>query len=263
MRHSRFKYADRISGQSLPLDRMRAHHHAPVARMPLLTPDTAIALLQSRPDVEVWRKDDGTDHLKYAYRVQFTNEPRKEMAIARRDTNDGVTVYLNKRSRLGEALEIVGLGRRFAGVKGKEEYLKGRVGRTGDKGIAAGAGSCPSLLPLHNDVLRVACSDLEGFRQLVNWYAGLDVGVARSSPAPATEFGSAPTATDPAAVPVQADVFGVHVDTPDRTEHTAQSETSTEADDDGRLADPEQRRAVERRAIDLARAHYAAQCLKM
>lgn len=224
--------------------------------MPVLTPDAAFALLQSRPDVEVWLKDDGTDHLQYAYRVQFTNEPRKEMAIARRSTDDGVTVYLNKRSRIGEALEVLGLGRRFAGVKGKQEYPKGLVGRTGDKGIAAGAGSCPSLLPLHNDVLRVACGDLEGFRQLVNWYAGLDVAVAKSAPPPATALGSAPVAADAAASPVQTNVLGVQTDAADRIEPT--DDTSTEADDDGRLADPEQRRAVERRAIDLAKAHYVA-----
>lgn len=53
-----------------------------------------------------------------------------------------------------------------------DEYPKGYVGRTGDKGISAAAGSCPSLLPANNDVLRLSCEDADGFRKFVGWYFG-------------------------------------------------------------------------------------------
>lgn len=140
-------------------------------RMPILTPTTAYEIARAFPGATTLLKDDGVDHLQYAYRIQFSGVLTREIAITRMPTREGVTVYINKQACGGDKLELLEVRKRFQGARGLDEYPRGYVGKTGDKGISAGAGSCPSLLPANNDVLRVSCSDTDGFAKLVSWYS--------------------------------------------------------------------------------------------
>lgn len=143
--------------------------------MPILTPTTAYEIAQAFPGATTLLQDDGADHLQYAYRIQFPGVPSREIAITRMPTQEGVTVYINKQACGGDKLELLEVRKQFQGARGLEEYPRGYVGKTGDKGISAGAGSCPSLLPANNDVLRVSCSDADGFTKLVSWYSGVAI----------------------------------------------------------------------------------------
>ena len=148
--------------------------------MPRLTPILALDIAKAVDGSDVLMREDGREHLKYAYRVRLPGPLTRELSIVREPTADGVTVYLNKQSCAGDRLELLEVRKRFPGVRGLEEYPKGYVGKTGDKGISSAAGGCPSLLPLNNDVLRVSCSDTDGFGMLVSWYAGVTTPRATS-----------------------------------------------------------------------------------
>ena len=215
--------------------------------MPGLTPALAFDVAKAIDRARVLLKRNGRDHLKYAYRVAFPGALTREISIVREATRHGVTVYLNKQSCSGERLELLDVQKRFPGVRGLKEYTKGHEGKTGDKGISSAAGGCPSLLPLNNDVLRVSCSDADGFRDLVTWYAG----------------GTPPRSSSAATVPV---VLSGPRPTPSLGESRLQAAEQETTEDDwpadgqidaaGRLADPAQRRAVELRAVAIAKAHY-------
>ena len=99
-------------------------------------------------------------------------------------------------------------------------------------------------------MLRVACSEPEGFRKLVGWYAGDASPAGLSAPVPAT----------PSAAEILVDLLSaagtangvatsaLEVEGPDLIE-------GSQEDFPGRLADPEQRSAIERRAVSLAKIH--------
>lgn len=173
----------------------------------------AYEIARALPGAITLLKNDGVDHLQYAYRIQFPGVPSREIAITRKPTQEGVTVYINKHARGGEKLELVDVRKRFQGARGLDEYPRGYVGKTGDKGLAAGAGSCPSLLPANNDVLRVSCSDAEGFTKLVNWYSGVVIPAAHESAAtqertPASDGQSDEEGIDPFALDPNLDNSG-------------------------------------------------------
>jgi len=192
-------------------------------------------------------REDGREHLKYAYRVRLPGPLTRELSIVREPTADGVTVYLNKQSCAGDRLELLEVRKRFPGVRGLEEYPKGYVGKTGDKGISSAAGGCPSLLPLNNDVLRVSCSDTDGFGMLVSWYAGITTPRA-TSPRHEPLLSASQKATS---TPLEASVVAPELKAPEDG-----SQDDEPVDSAGRLADPAQRLAVELRAVDLAKARY-------
>lgn len=215
--------------------------------MPRLTPILALDIAKAVDGSDVLMREDGRDHLKYAYRVRFPGALTRELSIVREPTADGVTVYLNKQSCSGGRLELLDVRKRFPGVRGLEEYPMGYVGKTGDKGISSAAGGCPSLLPLNNDVLRVSCSDTDGFRVLVGWYAGVTAPKA-VSPRHVLSLSSSQQA--PSTLREES-VVAAELNAPEDG-----SQDDEAVDSAGRLADPAQRLAVELRAVDLAKARY-------
>lgn len=138
-------------------------------------------------------------------------------------------------------------------------YPRGTTGVTGDKGLSSAAASCPTLDPRDHDVLRLSCSDPDGFRRLVEWYVGnlgqeaLD---GRETPPRFPAVGTeAPLAdADPQA---EATPSGRSQLLPDAGDSSTLNATNVTEDDELRLmSDPLRRRAVERRAVDLAVSTY-------
>jgi hypothetical protein len=236
--------------------------------MPALTPEIANEIVRSRPDAEARLKKDGTGHLQYGYRYLFKGPNMRDICVARRGTADGATVYINKQSCALEDFPAALPERYFSGVGVAEEYRKGSTGRTGDKGLSTAAASCPTLDPAKHNVLRLSCSNQDGFERLVRWYAGdfvlgLRVESPPSSATAVTEL-SGPVAaaiapfsgspTDPDA----ASLGAIGVDGPQEIMPAANGPAAAMSDDEARLimSDPAKRRAVERHAVDLAIKYY-------
>ena len=108
------------------------------------------------------------EHIKYAYRFAYHGNVLRHISIVRKPTEDGVTVYVNKRSATNQAFP----NGKLASTRVKEEYLIGYRGRTGDLGLSSAAGGLSTLDPRDNDVLRLSVSSEDGFLQLLTWYFG-------------------------------------------------------------------------------------------
>lgn len=220
--------------------------------MPVLTPDEAHEAVEALPYSAGRLKTRGTGHMQYAYLHYLKAPDSRDIAISRRATQNGVTVYVNRFSGAGEEFPVDSCADVFPGVSVSEQYPKGYRGSTGDVGLASSAKRCPTLVPADYPVLRLSCSDLDGFTKLVRWYAGKE----RLAP-------SAASATDGTAVlanelPV-ARLAAVEPSTvaPAATVPTeVQPPVGELVDDAGRLTDPAKRAAVERRAVELAIAYY-------
>ena len=215
--------------------------------MKKLTPTAAYEFARNLTGVIELLKDDGVGHRKHAYRLQFRGKLVREIAIASRGTNDGVTIYINKLSCAGDGLELEDVRKRFPGVKALDEYPRGYVGKTGDVGLSSAAASCPSLQPKSHDVLRLCCQTVEGFRRLLDWYSGGAISEPETAP-------PASTLNAPMVEPVRSEqVDGTALALP-----ASLPSPCEDLDPAGRLADPIRRRAVERHAVELAKAHYEA-----
>jgi hypothetical protein len=108
-------------------------------------------------------------HVKYGYRFEFSSRAKRHIFIARRGTEDGITVYVNKLSVTGISFPES----KLPFIKISEIYPKGYKGKTGDKGLSAAAASLPTIDPKFNDSLRLSVSTVADFRKLLDWYFGL------------------------------------------------------------------------------------------
>jgi hypothetical protein len=109
------------------------------------------------------------EHVKYGYRFEFSSRAKRHICIARRGTEDGITIYVNKLSVTG----ILFPEGELSSVKISDRYPKGYKGKTGDKGLSAAAASLPTINPKFNDSLRLSVSTVADFKKLLNWYFGL------------------------------------------------------------------------------------------
>jgi hypothetical protein len=213
--------------------------------LPSITPEIANDIVRAHADAAARMKLDGSTHRQYAYRYCFgVGRTKREIAIGRPGTNEGVTVYINRFSRAGEEYPVTGSG--IPGLLVTREYPKGFRGVTGDKGLSSAAASCPTLDPYDNDVLRLTCSDVNGFRKLVRWYTGeISLRSAVGSD-PATQ-----TLTAPDDSPGSSDsaTGGTNISAPPEAEDFE--------DEDPRLADATARSAVEQHAVRIAIRHYS------
>lgn len=106
--------------------------------------------------------------IKKSHRFHFGQEPKwKYIAIAR-ERKDGVTVFVNTRSRT-DNLFIDGM---IPGVEITKKYPKGYEGKKGSPGISGSVARLPSLNPKYNDVIRLKVDGSSAFKNLVDWYAG-------------------------------------------------------------------------------------------
>lgn len=107
-------------------------------------------------------------HVKYAFRFEYNSGSCiRHISIAKRQTEDGITTYVNKTSVNGTAFpeyEFKGI------VRVTREYPMGYKGETGELGLSTAAGGLATLNPKENDVLRVSISSEQGFRDLLDWY---------------------------------------------------------------------------------------------
>jgi hypothetical protein len=231
--------------------------------MPILTPEQAHEAVESELSYSAGipiRGRDGPRKKVYLHRLLRLS--RREIAIRREQTQSGVTVYINRFSCADEEFPVDDCDTYFPGVEVTKPYHKGYRGDTGDLGLISSAGQCPTLIPADHPVLRLSCSSLDGFRKLIRWYGGeyslptRPGGVAALPPVghPQALEAELPAVQAPSAV--QDD----RLDNNGATDRLLSADIGTEPDGDGgRLADPAQRRAVERRAVDLAKVHYELQ----
>ncbi len=137
-----------------------------------LTPELAKAIVEkilgAKPILST-RGDSKGQHVKYTFRFEFVGSTVRHIAITRRATSEGVTVYVNQQSinNITFSNSIVSAARI------SEKYPKGYKGPTGDKGLSSSAAQLSSLNPQNNDVLRLSVSTAEGFQQLLSWYLDL------------------------------------------------------------------------------------------
>jgi len=229
--------------------------------MPILTPDQAHDVIENKLSYSAGiPMRGGSGHRKKVYLHRLLRLSRREIAIRREPTEAGVTAYINRFSCAGEEFPEDNCGTYFSGVLVTKPYPKGYRGDTGDLGLISSAGQCPTLIPADYPVLRLSCSSLDGFLQLIRWYGGEYSLRARVVSADEQALASVPEIELPA-TPAHA----VAVDAPSVSGDKAElpngidAEVGDDGDDGtGRLADPYQRKAVERHAVDLAKAHYGA-----
>ena len=229
--------------------------------MPILTPEQAHEAVEEELEYSAGiPMKRGSGHRKKVYLHRLLRMSRREIAIRREPTEAGVMAYINRFSCAGEEFPEQDCDRYFPGVKVTKPYPKGYRGDTGDLGIISSAGQCPTLIPADNPVLRLSCSSLDGFLKLIRWYGGEYSLPTRAVFADATVLAPATGAEHPA-TPTQAGEVGLSSEPTGGAEPTGVRETEVGdggEDGAGRLVDPNQRKAVERRAVDLARAHYEA-----
>lgn len=164
-----------------------------------LTPELAKSIVEKLPGAKPvfsTRGDSKGQHVKYTFRFEFVGPALRHIAIARRATSEGVTVYVNQQSinNVTFSNSIVGSARV------SEKYPKGYKGRTGDKGLSSSAAQLSSLNPEKNDVLRLSVSTAEDFQQLLAWYLGLIS--SKSVPNESQEQDSVSSLTDQASTVV-------------------------------------------------------------
>lgn len=189
--------------------------------------------------------------------------PRREICIATRGTKDGTTVYINKQACSGELFPLTTSEIFFPGVTVSEQYRRGSTGTTGDKGLSSAAASCPTLDPRDNDVLRLSCRDADGFKRLLDWYAG------RLSAAPLdTQSINASQEVRKALLAASTDASHSQRSTSELLDYSTEPSSAddeatdeiapdiTQSDEVRLLLDPRRRQAVERWAVDLAKAAY-------
>lgn len=234
--------------------------------MPILTLDIAAKIIESHNLACARLKNDQQGHRKYGLRYLFQTPVRRDINVATRPTNEGLTCYINMTSAGGETFPVVSPEMYFSGVMFKHHYPKGSRGFTGDKGLSSVAGSCPTLDPYDYDVLRLSCSDVKGFERLIRWYTG-DESLGLNSPASSVEEnhvlvntgktdGETVTAgvsdnvkdSDPASGLFEAEISTAEV------QLTSDEISSTE--EAGIMSDPERRLVVEQYAVKLASEHY-------
>lgn len=217
--------------------------------MPVLTPEQAHDVVESKLSYSAGIPMKGrSGHRKKVYLHRLLRLSRREIAIRREPTEAGVTAYINRFSCAAEEFPVEDCDTYFPGVEVTKAYPKGYRGDTGDLGLISSAGQCPTLIPADHPVLRLSCSSLNGFLQLMRWYGG-----EYSLPARTVSTALSP----PISVP-EAEPRATPVPVGGSTEPNDASEPESEEHDQdaGRLADPAVRRAVELRAVDLAKAHY-------
>lgn len=111
------------------------------------------------------RKD---QHVKYAYCFKYDGDLTRHISISSRSTEDGVTVYVNKRSSDNISYPQTELKQ----TRVTKTYPMGFKGKTGDKGLSAAAARLPTLDPENNDVLKLSISSEDAFQRLLDWYFG-------------------------------------------------------------------------------------------
>jgi hypothetical protein len=158
-----------------------------------LTPELGKAIVEKMPGAKPVLSTQGKSigqHVQYLFRYEFVGPAVRQIAITKKATKEGVTVYVNQQSIKNSTFPNSLLG----AVRLSKTYPKGFKGRTGDKGLSASAAQLSSLNPEKNDVLRLSVSTLEGFQELMSWY--LDLNSANSAvPNESQEQGSTNTTT--------------------------------------------------------------------
>jgi len=107
-------------------------------------------------------------HVKYAYCFKYAGNLTRHISISSRSTEDGVTVYVNKRS----ADNILYPEAELKPARVTKTYPMGFKGKTGDMGLSAAAARLPTLDPENNDVLKLSISSDDAFQRLLDWYFG-------------------------------------------------------------------------------------------
>lgn len=135
--------------------------------MSILTIDRADKIVRARTDTLIHG-----DNSTKAFRYRFEQGKKRHISIAKPTRAEGTTIYVNRQSTALDWFPVEDSERHFPGVAVKFRYLRGFVGHTGELGLSAAAGTCASLQPRENHVLRLMCSDPAGFQKFVQWYAG-------------------------------------------------------------------------------------------
>jgi hypothetical protein len=142
----------------------------------ILTPGLARSIVENIPGVKPvlsTRGDSKGEHVKYNYRFEFPGSPVRHIAITRKSTKEGVTVYVNQQSVKNVSFSNLVV----KAVRVSEKYPKGYKGKTGDKGLSSSAANLSSLNPKNNDVLRLSIATKEGLQQLLDWYLDKEIVV--------------------------------------------------------------------------------------
>lgn len=105
----------------------------------------------------------GVAHVDKTYRFGRSG---RHIAIVRKGTQNGVTIYMNQRSVSGDIFPE----NTFPQAIVTERYPMGYQGKTGDKGLSSSAARLPSINPKFNSAMRVSVSTLAEFQRVLNWY---------------------------------------------------------------------------------------------
>jgi hypothetical protein len=136
-----------------------------------LTPSKAKSIVEQFAGAEPVLSQKGErkgQHVKYAYRFKYASNLIRHISISSSSTEDGVTVYVNKRS----ADNILYPEAELKPARVTKTYPMGFKGKTGDKGLSAAAAGLPTLDPGNNDVLKLSISSDDAFQRLLAWYFG-------------------------------------------------------------------------------------------
>jgi hypothetical protein len=135
----------------------------------MLTPEKAAQIVERQENAKPVFSSHGPRkglHVKYSYRYEITGSHVRHIAIARRQTDNGVTFYINAKATSGKIFSAS----EFPFVSVLQFYPYGFAVVSGEKGLSSSAGTLASLLPLNNDVYRLSASNESDFTQLVSWY---------------------------------------------------------------------------------------------
>jgi hypothetical protein len=146
----------------------------------ILTPNAAKSIVDQFSGAKMVPSTKGQNkgqHVLKAFRFEYHGTSTRHISIIRKATQDGVTVYVNKRS----SSNIVFPSGELRPVRVTRDYPKGFEGKTGDKGLSAAAADLPTLDPKDNDVLRLSVSSEESFRRLLDWYFDAAMDATKSN----------------------------------------------------------------------------------
>lgn len=158
-----------------------------------LTPDKAKSIAEQFAGTEPVLSQKGPRkgaHVKYAYRFKYDGDLTRHLSISSRQTEEGVTVYINNRSTRDSMYPEAEL----KPARVTKTYPKGSQGKTGDKGLSTAAAGLPTLDPEDNDVLKLSVPTVESFQRVLAWYfgkpsaRGMDASGSQEAEAGSTPF---------------------------------------------------------------------------
>lgn len=200
-----------------------------------LRPEIAKLMAEKTPNIKpvfAVKGDRKGQHVEKTYRYKFPSSPERHIAIVRKATETGITVYINNISVSGSEYIISEID----GIRISEKYDKGHEGKNGNKGISSSVSRLSSLNPKVNDVLRLSISNESAFQNLLEWYFNIEP------------------------LSINSQVNGIKISNEANFDEKLTNESGNYIDEDNEILgyqiDPKKRKCIELYAEDLAVEYY-------